>query len=662
MREMTENKWCELPAPPEWRSEERHVFLDLAKALSASQSQKGLDALVDDARRACASKGQASLTAAAYVLCDLAAQGWAIRVGSQVHVMPAESVGDMLGEKERVRQQELVKRNEQLSQPSVRKFVVSMERPRKFVNAYVSVFNLMRDGGQLRSALKRVAANGVVDVSILRTAVDPYVQVVTPGARCQYTGLLLSDIWRYFRHTWSNYYATTPGRTMPLIVRDRAAPFHPVIGIAALSSAIVQLKERDDWIGWQSDRFLARLESEPVPEMAYWLTGRLEHYLSELYVRDLIQDGFYSPSLWDEPSVEAIEGLVKEAKRRRQQHHQFVDRADFKSRRGAADEATWRHRAESDLFRSKRCLALAELLRARAALLPFLYPEESSAGLSKALNDPRARHAIAWILRRAKSESVGTAMADLSVCGAVAPYNAILGGKLVAMLAVSPTVVRAYRDKYSEYDSEIASSVAGRAIRRPANLTFIGTTSLYGSGASQYNRIRIPAKVLDGRAEIQYRQVGRSKAYGTSHLSSEAVAALVRLSEQSEAGARVNSIFGEGVSPKLRKVRYGLDLLGWPTGELLQHGRQRIVYGISLVDNLVNYLIGVETDPSYIFSDHVSDDVERISAWWMERWLSRRVLSVDVLTEVARHHVNHPISHGARVKLPVPNWAGDTLF
>jgi hypothetical protein len=449
---------------------------------------------------------------------------------------------------------------------------------------------------------------------------------------------------------------------MSLIVRDRAAPFHPVIGIAALSSAIVQLKERDDWIGWQSDRFLARLESEPSPEMAHWLTERLEHDFSELYVSDLVRDGLYWPSLWGEPSAEAIEGLVKEAKGRREQHHQFVDRADFKSRRGAADEATWRRRAESDLFRSKRCIALADLLRARAALLPFLCSEETSAGLSKALNDPRARNAIAWILRRAKSESVGTEMADLSVCGAVAPYNAILGGKLVAMLAVSPTVVRAYRDKYSEYESEIASSVAGRPIQRPANLTFIGTTSLYGSGASQYNRIRIPAKVLDGTADIQYRQLGKSKAYGTSHLSSESVAALVRLSEQSEAGARVNSIFGEGVSPKLRKVRYGLDLLGWPTGELLQHGRQRIVYGISLVDNLVNYLIGVETDPSYIFSDHVSDDVDRISGWWMERWLSHRVLSEDVLTEVARHHVNHLAPHGARVKLPVPNWAGDTLF
>ena len=51
-------------------------------------------------------------------------------------------------------------------------------------------------------------------------------------------------------------------------------------------------------------------------------------------------------------------------------------------------------------------------------------------------------------------------MADISVCGAVAPYNPVLGGKLVSMLLTSPEVVRAYHDRYSEAESEIASAVA----------------------------------------------------------------------------------------------------------------------------------------------------------------------------------------------------------
>ena len=281
--------------------------------------------------------------------------------------------------------------------------------------------------------------------------------------------------------------------------------------------------------------------------------------------------------------------------------------ADFKSR-SKGDPATWQQRAESDLFRSKRCLALADLLRARAALIPFLSPKPTSDGLRKALEDPQGRRAIAAILRRAKAESVGTEIADLAVCGAVAPYNAILGGKLVSMLAASPAAVRAYRDKYSGYESEIASAMAGRPIQRRTNLVFLGTTSLYGSGSSQYNRIQIPAEVLGGTADIRFRELGRSKSYGTSHLSTESVTALVRLAEQSKTGVRVNSIFGEGVNPKLRKVRTGLELLGWPADALLQHGRQRIVYGVSLVGNLLPYLIGADDKPDYIFPPGAGDD------------------------------------------------------
>ncbi|WP_395110607.1 Druantia anti-phage system protein DruA [Actinomadura sp. SCN-SB] len=646
---MTDDNWYLLSAPAAWGQSERKAFTALALAVSASPGRVGTD--VEAARRACVKVGQASLAAAAHVLCDLASQGWAVRVDGEVWVLPEASVADPAAEKERIRRQELVKRNEQLSQPSVRRFVTAMERPREFRGRFVSIFSLMRDGGELRAALEKAATNSGSDPAAMRAAVDPYIQPVVTGERCHHTGLRLTDIWRYFRHTWTNYYATTPGRTLALLVRDRAAPYHPVIGIAALSSAIVQISERDHWIGWQPGPFLAGLAHEPTDRMAGWVAGRLQRGLDELYVDDLIQDGLYWPNLWDSPTPESIERLVKEAHARRRDHHRFVRRADFKSR-SKGNPATWQQRAESDLFRSKRCLALADLLRARAALIPFLSPKPTSNGLRKALEDPQGKRAIAAILRRAKAESVGTEIADLAVCGAVAPYNAILGGKLVGMLAASPTAVHAYRDKYSGYESEIASAMAGRPIRRRTNLVFIGTTSLYGSGSSQYNRIRVPAEVLGGTSDIRFRELGRSKSYGTSHLSAESVTALVRLAEQSKTGVRVNSIFGEGVNPKLRKVRSGLELLGWPADMLLQHGRQRIVYGVSLVDNLLPYLIGAEEEPDYSFPADVGDDVEKISSWWMQRWLARRIQSDAVLAEISRHHIDRPVSHGARVTLP----------
>jgi hypothetical protein len=657
---MTDDHWYLLPAPPVWGAAERRAFFALAEAIRESSAIG--DPLVRAARRVCTDSGVASLAAAASVLCDLAGQGWDVEVGDEVRVKPARSAVGVAEEKQRVRRQELFKRDEQLLRPSVRAFIAGMERPREHSGAFVSIFSLMRDGRELRAALEAAAPAALHDPAVLRTAIDPYLQVVAPGERCQHTRLLLTDIWRYFRQTWTNYYASTPGRTIPLLVRDRAAKFHPVIGIAALSSAIVQIRERDEWIGWQRETFLASLAADPTARMARWVTARLEHGLSELYLTDLIQDGLYWPSLWEAPSPEAIQRLVKEAQTRRRDHHRFVRQSDFKSRSGKADAATWELRAETDLFRSKRCLALADLLRTRAALQPFLWPRPTAEGLRKALGDPQGRRAIAGILRRAKAESVGTEIADLAVCGAVAPYNAILGGKLVSMLAVSPAAVRAYQDKYSGYHSEIASAMAGRPIQRRANLAFIGTTSLYGSGASQYNRVRIPAVVLDGTADIEFKRLGRSRAYGTSHLSSDSVTALVRLTEQSSTGARVNSIFGEGVNPKLRKVRSGLALLGWPAGELIQHGRRRIVYGISLVSNLLPYLLGTDDQPDYVFPADTGEDVDRVSGWWMQRWLAHRIQSADVLAEVARHRTDRPVSHGARVALPKLDEREDALF
>ena len=640
--------WIPLPTPPALSRAEARTFTAAAKQLASSR--RHADVRDNQDRR-----GHPALAAATCVLADLADQGWSIRVDTAqgVAVRPPKEAGDPAREKARVRKQELLKRDEQLSVPSVRRFVAEMEQPREFQGRFVSIFSLMRDGAELRAALEHVQP-GDNAAEILRTVIDPYIQVVDPAQRCAHTGLRLGDIWRYFRHTWSNQYTSTPGRTMLLLIRDRAAPCHPVVGIAALGSSIVQIKERDDWIGWQSSQFTEALAEHPTTRMARWVVHRLDSALEDLYLDDLIEDGLYWPTLWSRPAEDAIERLRKESVARRDDHRRFVHRREFKRAIEPTDTEAWRQRAESDLFRSKRCLALADLLRCRAALLPFL-SQPTRNGLAAALADPDGRRAVSDLVRRAKAESVGTEMADLTVCGAIAPYNAVLGGKLVAALAVSPTVVRAYHERYGNYASVIASSMAGRPIRRRNNLVLVGTTSLYGAGSSQYNRLHFPAETLGGAGRIEFRQLGHSRSFGTSHLSSTTVTALVRLSEQSRSGVRVNSIFGEGVNPKLRKVRDGLDLLGWPSEALLQHGRQRIVYGVSLVSNLLPYLLGAEAEPNYLFRRNVKDDVTKVTDWWLQRWLSPRVRSSEVLNAVAAHRSGRPSRHGARVAAPKAN-------
>ena len=244
------------------------------------------------------------------------------------------------------------------------------------------------------------------------------------------------------------------------------------------------------------------------------------------------------------------------------------------------------------------------------------------------------------------------------MCGAVEPYSQILVGKLVSMLAASPEVILAYRRRYAEKESEIASSMAGRPVIRPSHLVFLGTTSLYGVGSSQYNRLKMPATLLGGHTgeHIEYRQLGKSKSYGTSHFSAETVDALVTLVEQTSNGQRVNSIFGEGVSPKLRKVRDGLGVLGLRAGELLQHGRQRIVYGVRLVRNVREFLLGIDEKPDYLFDlTNPQKGTTAIVDWWVKRWLSNRVMNDEILARLEDHSLVRPIRHGARVILPPNN-------
>src|SRR5262249_24026968 len=152
-----------------------------------------------------------------------------------------------------------------------------------------------------------------------------------------------------------------------------------------------------------------------------------------------------------------------DAERHHQRHHR---RTTIREVRNIECDA-WIERAETDLFRSKRSVALAEALEIRMTLGSYLLPTPTVDGLKRAFEDAKARAQLRRVVRRARGERVGTVIADLTVCGALAPYNALAAGKLVGALATSPTVLRAYREKYAR-PSEIASSMAGRAIVREA--------------------------------------------------------------------------------------------------------------------------------------------------------------------------------------------------
>lgn len=608
-------------------------------------------------------------------LADLATQGWTLAAGEAGVALrsPVSAHGGADEEKDRIRRQEHLKRDEQLSAPSVRNFVKGMERRRLHDDRFVSIFSLFRDGRKLAARLQEARElSAEARLRRLREVVDPYLVFFDEEDLCPFTGLRLMDVWRYFRHTWANQYTSVPGRTMLFLVRDQAAVDHPVIGIGAVSSPVMQIRERDTWIGWHPETVLESVQRQPSARIGRWLRRTVDDALSEIYVEDFLEepgdDLGLTQALMNAPDAEFIGRLRARARAARDAHYEHRQAGqDFK---GSRD---WVARARSPLFQSKRAQALADLLEARLVLDRALSARPSKAQVAALAASDKGQRAIQAIAKKAKADRVGIAMADITVCGAVPPYGPLIGGKLVAMLAASPEVVDAYRERYRASVSEIASSMAGREITRRPDLVYLGTTSLYGRSA-QYNRINVPADRLGGApgTSIRYVALGKSAAYGTSHFSAETLREFDRALNlpQRDSGdgeraegprPRVNYIFGEGVSPKLRKVRDALGRLGFPA-EVLKHHRHRVVYGVPLIANYRDYLLGIDPAPRYVFARCGSEGTASIAEWWRERWVSKRIDSDDVLAAITSHGMTWPVRHGARVPLPPEETSQLSLF
>lgn len=424
----------------------------------------------------------AALRVCVAVVCDLRGQGWRFRVaeGALHACRPEADHGTPAEAKVRMRSGLLLERDQVLRESPTRQFVERMERRRMNARGeWVSIFSLMRDGEELARQLALAAAQsrGEARDAILGSVIRPYLQVVDDGV-CAHTGLALKDVWRYFRLTWVNAPKTVPGRNIWFLVRDAAAEHHPVIGIAALGSAIVQLTARDRWIGWHGDALLERLAQDPSDRWAEWVEHSLSGQVDGLYLEDFLDEGLLVRADLGAPSSPVIERLLKIATEAQQQHQLYPKSAEHKA--SAKSDAAWQEKARTCLFRYKRAITLASLLEARFHLLRAGFHSPTASNLARALDDREGRAAIKGILRRVKASHVGIEVMDITICGAVQPYNAILGGKLVSLLMASPQVAVAYRERYADASSIIASSMAGRAVHRTPQLVLLGTTSLYG--------------------------------------------------------------------------------------------------------------------------------------------------------------------------------------
>lgn len=600
------------------------------------------------------------LIASLSVLVDLIAQGWKVKKTWPTIILEFEAEESPDAEKARLRRALLIERDSQIREPSVTAFIRSMEKRRLTPTGWHSIFSVMREGSDLAQSLRdvRELESEPEQLSALRSLIKPYIQFVDSEAICEHTGLRLNDIWRYFRHTWVNSYKSVPGRSMMILVRDAASPNHPVIGIASLGSAVVQQSVRDKWIGWDSAGAIEQLRQVPPKKATAILLNRLRAFKRNVYVRDLLADRVLQKFDLRKPADAAITKLLKESVRSIKQHRRYPHAAKQKQTDDLRSE-DWRLRAEMSLFRSKRCKLLATLMSIQRTFSEYGISTRNPYAVRDAYDKARFRFAVGQLFRLAKAESVGIKMMDVMVCGSIAPYNGILGGKLICYLLCSPEVVRQYAKRYGQQTSLIASSMSGKAVQRPAELVLLCTTSLYGSALSQYSRVKIPADAIGGLSgeKVEFQNLGLSEGFGVFHFSRETLRLMNLLVSRSQEYRKVNSIFGEGVNPLMRKIRDALSMLGLPAEVLIKHGNKRVVYGVGLARNFRAALLGLATKPQYIVPQaKAAEKTEGLAEFWRRRWLLKRLQNDRVLDEVAKHSLVYPIRHGAQVHIPTdPN-------
>jgi Domain of unknown function (DUF4338) len=578
----------------------------------------------------------AAYVAALKVLRDLVAQGWSLDRDADGVLLgpPTTALGaadDPSIAKGDLRASFSFARRAHLAVPSTARFVGEMERK--------GIGRLVADGAELAARLE-AAVTGDVSLS---EAVVPSLEAVDSKTRDEATGLRHMDIWRYMRLHWSIPYQSTPGRNLYYLVRDEAGPDRPIIGIAALGNAVLGLTARDEALGLTAFALQQRFQASD---------GRQRRRLLD-QLWSVVQKGFENVLHDDLPLEDdrggvpavALRAVEKQASRARSDALKFAQSertGDYDVIRKAHTEAThgndadWEAVARTDLYRRKRAGTLAELVEAEAALSHWT-AGSGVKGLGAMLDDPDGRRGVETILRRVRQRAISENLMEIITCGAVPPYGDILGGKLVAMLLCSPAVAGHFAERYDRRTSLITSGLAGRPVRRRAQLAILTTSSLYSVGSSQYNRVRIPAGTLGGESDVRYRRIGTTESFGTVHFAPDTARALTELARLANSGRRsVNNLFGEGMSPKLRSLRMGFEALGLPADVFLRHHSPRLLYAAELAENARSVLLGLEKTPQMVLGGADQDGgVAAIADVWRERWLRPRILRDGLLDRLA---------------------------
>ncbi len=267
---------------------------------------------------------------------------------------------------------------------------------------------------------------------------------------------------------------------------------------------------------------------------------------------------------------------------------------------------TW----QSDLFRLAGLYWQIPISEGYGRRLRFLVWDANNGkligvlALGDAVFNLRARdELIGWDHKRRAKALVH--LMDAYVLGAVPPYNALLGGKLVACLLRSRDIVRAFDTKYRKSVGVISGK------RKNARLAAVTTTSALGR-SSIYNRVKLDARLI-------LRPIGFTSGWGHFHISEslfeELKSYLIRVGDSYAKSFN----FGNGPNWRLRLIKKALWRLGMDP-DLVRHGFGREIFFCPIASNAIPFLKGTHRRIRY----GKLPSVEEVGRLAVERWCKPR--------------------------------------
>lgn len=194
---------------------------------------------------------------------------------------------------------------------------------------------------------------------------------------------------------------------------------------------------------------------------------------------------------------------------------------------------------------------------------------------------------------------------DAYVLGAVPPYNALLGGKLVACLIRSRDIYGDFTRAYGQTRGIISKK------KKNARLLVVTTSSSMGR-SSVYNRLKL------GGVEY-FKPIGYTGGWGHFHIPDALFAELRDYLREIGHKYADRHRFGQGPNWRMRTTRAALETLGFED-DMLRHGIEREVFFCQLASNALRILHSGRGRPN-LSSLLSAEDVAHLA---VERWMLPR--------------------------------------